>query len=169
MNEIWKAVEGHEGYEVSSLGNVRSYWRSGHKGLFDKPRAIQQAIGSHGYPVANLKGAVRCVHELVCIAFHGPKFEGFEVAHRDGTRINNNAENLRWATREENIQDCFLHKTLGRGELARNVKLTIEQVREIRRIRLKSGWGARRISKYLSLPYSRVNNVVNGNAWKGVD
>jgi len=169
MREIWKPIPDMNGYECSSFGRLRSYWRSGHSRIFETPREMKLCIGSHGYLVANIRGKVYCVHRLVCETFHGLQPKGHEVAHNDGVRTNNAAENLRWVTRAENIQDCYSHGTLGRGEAARNVKLTLEDVRKIRALRERFGWGARRIGRTLNIPSMRVGNVLTGGAWKGVE
>lgn len=124
MNEIWKRVSYDSGYEVSNLGNVRSYYRSGHTRAFETPRAITPVIGSHGYPVVNLRGKVFCVHHLVCTAFYGDAPAGHEVGHGDGSRTNNEANNLRWVTRAENVQDAISHgRWDGRTELMTAVRL----------------------------------------------
>lgn len=40
----------------------------------------------------------RYVHDLACEAFHGTGPSGQQVAHGDGSKLNNYAENPRWAT-----------------------------------------------------------------------
>lgn len=110
MPKSWKPTI-VEGYEVSSHGDVRSYWRRGHNRTFPTPKELVPCLGNHGYPVVNMKGRVYCVHDLVCRAFHGDPEEGQEVAHKDGTRTNNHVDNLRWASRSENIKDSIKHGT----------------------------------------------------------
>jgi len=47
------------------------------------------------------------VHTIICNLFHGPKPQGkYEVDHIDGCRENNSAENLRWATHKENMENA---------------------------------------------------------------
>lgn len=75
------------------------------------------------------------VHRLVCEAFYGPAPEGAtDVAHFDGCRTNNRVENLRWASRKENMQDAIQHGTTQRARGSQNsqAKLTEEDVRAIR-------------------------------------
>ena len=73
------------------------------------------------------------VHEVVCEAFHGPKPDWAEcVRHLDGDPLNNAASNLAWGTYSENMADRKLHGTDHAGERAPMVKLTEQQVLDIR-------------------------------------
>lgn len=103
MTEQWRPVVGWEGlYEVSSEGRVRSF-RRGANG-----RILRPGIASHGYPTVALgRGNTQSVHVLVAAAFIGPCPEGQEVRHRDGKRSNPKAENLRYGTRSQNINDAI--------------------------------------------------------------
>lgn len=126
MTEDWRPVVGFEGlYEVSNLGRVRSLDRvnsysrtcqySGRilnvKRKY-KGRLLRPGTASNGYMTVSLgRSNSVCVHVLVLTAFAGPAPTGTECLHRDGTRTNNNAENLRWGTRSENILDAIRHGT----------------------------------------------------------
>jgi hypothetical protein len=93
----------------------------------------------NGYPQVTLhrdgkKVCIR-VHTIVCSIFHGPKPKWARgVAHFDGGRTNNNAENLRWATGKENSADMVRHGTRLKKDKHPRALLTSEQVAEIRRI-----------------------------------
>jgi hypothetical protein len=119
--EEWRAVRDWEGfYEVSSLGRVRSVERIQVRGVgryrtptacLQKCKLLKPAKNDRGYMVViladtqNGRRKTAKVHRLVCEAFNGPPPEGHEVAHNDNTRDNNVADNLRWATHYDNIQD----------------------------------------------------------------
>lgn len=115
MDEIWKPVLGYEGlYEVSNHERVRSISRmvinSNGVGERRSPgKLLKQYMGDVGYYcVALCKDGIpknKRVHDLVCSAFHGPRPEGMEVLHLDGTRTNNKPENLMWGTRSDNMKD----------------------------------------------------------------
>ena len=110
--EIWKKIQGHAHYEVSSLRRVRSSHRSP-KGQW---RLLRPGLISVGYlSVALGRGNTKLVHRLVAEAFFGTCPPGHEVLHTDGSRDNNRVENLRYGTRAENIEDSKAHGTFRIG------------------------------------------------------
>ena len=116
MEENWKPVVGFEGaYEVSDQGNVRSIDRSyeqisrhGTKYMHSKKgRLLRPGRTSSGHlSVALGRGNSRTVHSLVMEAFVGPRPDKMEICHNNGNPADNRLENLRYATRSENILDA---------------------------------------------------------------
>lgn len=120
MQEDWREVTGFDGYEVSSLGNVRSWRKLGRCGVGlrrESPRVLSPVVNKDGYLVVSL-GRVRfLVHRLVLTTFVGPCPEGMEGCHDPDRSPSNNAlSNLRWDTRKGNVDDCRRHGTISRGE-----------------------------------------------------
>src|SRR5262245_10619657 len=89
-------------------------------------------IRHDGYPVMRLDGKVRPVGKFICDRIYGPRPPGFDMAHSCGNRACVNPVHLRWASRSDNQMDRVLHGTSNRGERFGRVKLTEQQVREIR-------------------------------------
>jgi hypothetical protein len=99
--EIWKDVCNYEGdYQVSSFGRVKSLW-------FNKETILKPHRNIHGYLYINLrkdnKTKFRRVHRLVAEAFLPNPENKTDVDHIDRVRDNNTLDNLRWATRSENL------------------------------------------------------------------
>lgn len=102
--ENWKDIVGYEQkYQVSNFGNVRSL-----DYLHTKtPRNLKLIMSTSGYMTVclykNGKHQNHYVHRLVAEAFcDNPK--GYnEVNHLDEDKTNNNASNLKWCTKKENI------------------------------------------------------------------
>lgn len=107
MNEIWKDVEGYEGlYQVSNTGRVKSF--RGRNRTVDKEGHILKPNLCRGYPNVGLSKAdgsrkTFLVHRLVAAAFV-PNPNGYrEINHIDENKLNGNASNLEWCTREYNM------------------------------------------------------------------
>lgn len=143
-DEIWKPVPGWFGeYEVSSDGRVRSLARLiafkgrwGPSSRFIAPREIKlnEANRYLGFTARRVGQKVfLLVHRACCEAFHGPApSPQHQVAHRDGDRRNNRADNLRWATPVENNADKKRHGTYTTGDRHNRTKLPDSEVARLR-------------------------------------
>jgi hypothetical protein len=88
----------YPGYSINRLGQVR-----GPSGKILKPRPTKG-----GYlMVAVYRGGRHdaYVHHLMLNAFVGPRPDGLEACHENGNQADNQLSNLRWDTRQANIQD----------------------------------------------------------------
>lgn len=134
--ERWLPVPGFEGsYEVSDLGRVRSVdrviYQASKLGLIHprrlKGRLLNPTTKSSGHLRVALGERVGDdVHQLVLLAFVGPRPANCEVRHRNGDPKDNRLSNIEWATRGRNNQDKKWH-----GDNPRYV-LTPEDVLYIR-------------------------------------
>lgn len=118
MEEIWRDVKGYEGlYQVSNLGKVKSYSRVVRcKGGFrtqpskilspqtDKKKKFYNFVRLYKNGISKLF----FVHRLVAIAFIQNTKNLPQVNHKDGNKLNNNAENLEWCTASENLKHAFV-------------------------------------------------------------
>ena len=115
MEEIWKDIEGYEGYyQVSSMGRVRSlnYRRA------SKERVLKQFYIGQGYLFVNLwkdcKAKPYFVHRLVASAFCENQMGYTEVNHKDKDKTNNCAENLEWCSRSYNCNYGTRNERIGK-------------------------------------------------------
>lgn len=129
----WVVVPGFNKYEARRDGAVRNR---------QTKRILKHVCyDGTGRPIVTLmtddgRPQTQRIHVLICRIFHGPKpSPRFHAAHRDGNFLNNHADNLRWATPEENQADRVLHGTDIRGEHVHLAKLTDRDIPIIRRLR----------------------------------
>ena len=110
MQEIWKDIEGYEGYyQVSNLGRVKSLERKTkqhHNSVRTQPERILKSW------IKRYESVILCkdsktkkvpIHRLVAKAFLPNENNLPEVNHKDENKLNNCADNLEWCTREYNI------------------------------------------------------------------
>lgn len=145
--EIWKDVEAYPGYQVSSLGQVRTVEGEILKIYIREP-----------YNCVYLRmpyKRVENIHRLVALAFIPNPENKPQVNHIDGNTHNNSIENLEWVTRSENIShfyhaECFKEKSSAvRAKIVET--LTGRQVSEETRRKLHDA----NIGKTLSLEHRK--------------
>lgn len=121
IEEIWKDIPNYDGlYQASNLGRIKSIERmrfDNHNLLEEK--ILKPAIQENGYCRIGLqknnKRKSYQVHRLVALTFI-PNLENKRtVNHIDGNKLNNNVNNLEWATDSENLKHAYdnhLFKTI---------------------------------------------------------
>lgn len=161
MEEIWKDISEFEGYQVSTLGRVRSM-------RTDKPLILSPGQKGAGYLCVNLrkdgKSYSRTIHRLVYQTFVGPT--DLDVSHVDGDASNNRLDNLYAATHRDNIRDKYAHGTIAYGQDSPVSKLTDEQVLEIIS-RYTGEWGQQsKLAKEYGIGINTLNYILSGHTWK---
>lgn len=115
MEEIWKPVDGFEGYyEISNLGNLRSVdkyvrWGRGKGYIKYLPsKILSPSINNSGYKIYVLskpgsKPVCRTIHRMVAAAFIPNPHNLSDVNHIDENKNNNIVDNLEWVSHKENM------------------------------------------------------------------
>lgn len=97
-------IRNYHGYLVTPDGIVYSRASNG-------KTPMKQTLSEKGYPMLYLqihgkKKALK-VHRLVAELFVPNPDNKREVNHKDGNKRNNNADNLEWCTRSENLKHAY--------------------------------------------------------------
>lgn len=174
--ERWKRVLGYPSYEVSDLGRVRSIGaqrRKGQPGRVHSGRVLVQTRMTNGYFCVALchagKQKTAMVHILVLTAFAGSRPAGAQARHYpDPNKANNRLDNLSWATPQANQHDRLEHGTDSRGLKNPNVKLTLEQIRNIRARKDWPRGTLTRLAREYGVSIGLIWHVKNERAWKYV-
>lgn len=121
MDEIWKSVNGYEGYyEVRNLGRVKrcskqitrkNRW-GGNTELVYKGGILSPSINSrNGYIYVHLskngKSKMVRLHRLVASAFVPNEGMYNQINHIDGDKTNNRACNLEWCNSSQNMKHSY--------------------------------------------------------------
>ena len=115
MQEIWKTVQGFENYEVSNLGNVRS-WIDNTPKRRTLPKLLKLSPDKNGYVSVSLylNSFIRAkrilIHRLVAITFIPNPNNLPQVNHKDENKSNNRTDNLEWCTSKYNLSYSSIHK-----------------------------------------------------------
>lgn len=105
LEEIWRPIDGYDGYEVSNLGRVRRITIT-----YLKPDKSENRKYRYNLRKQNKKGKHEFGHILVAKAFPeicGEWFNGCEVHHKDRNSKNNKAENLICLTKQEHTKEHY--------------------------------------------------------------
>ena len=194
--EEWRDIPNYDGvYQISNLGRVRTM--KPYRNL-PAPRLITRCL--HKPPAAywmvslyhNRVQRAWFVHQLVALAFIGPRPEGHEVNHIDLDKQNNRFRNLEYRTHRGNVQHAFANgaiKTehwskrepnravlnctqngIKRGEDCPAAKLTAEQVRAIRQEFIPGQPGLKTtLGRKYNVSRTLIYQIVKHKAWKWLD
>jgi hypothetical protein len=166
--EIWKDIRGFEGkYQISNYGRVKSLARFIGKGAgYLKPeKIITTKFDQDGYAqirlvVSDRMGKTFKIHRLVVLHFISEIPVGKIVCHKDGDKLNNQADNLYVGCIRSNTLDKYQHGSC---------KLTIEQTRSVRRLASDGVIKQKEIAKIFNVQQSVVSRIKNGIRGKFID
>ncbi len=164
--EIWKDIEGYEGYyQVSNMGRVKSLDRvvpHGRCGTITRKEKILKHGNSKGYDMVVLcvehKRKAITVHKLVAEAFISKKESHMQVNHIDGNPKNNVVSNLEWCTSQENTIHAL------KNNIIKN-KFSKKEILEIKHKYNEENVTRKELAKQYSVNYSSIYRIISGESY----
>ena len=170
MEETFKDVVGFEDlFKISNKGNLWSK-RS--------QKILKQHIHKNGYYVCSTKiggrkGVDKCfkIHRLVAEAFIPNPENKPTVNHKDTNKLNNNVENLEWATHSEQTEHAYANGLISKriGENNPAAKITNSDAWKILEARQATGLSAAKLEILLGYPASVIRRVIDESSTSWVD
>ena len=103
ITENWKAIKGHEEYEVSDLGRIRKVLEDGTR------KELSYGMANVGYAQVNFPdGKAVSLHRLVAQTFIRPIAMMEVVNHKDNVKSNNRLDNLEIVSIGRNISQSVV-------------------------------------------------------------
>jgi hypothetical protein len=171
MIEEWQPIKDFPGYEISSLGNVRTWRNRGNfkNDLSDTSKGLRPWI-SNGYKMVTLtKPGSRkhfAIHRLVAIHFIGDVPEKHVVCHKNDNKLDNSVQNLYYGTYSQNGKDAVRNKKLRSGEDHPDAKLSNSDVDTIRHLVVSLGKTHREVADIFGIASSTVSGIINSGRRK---
>lgn len=91
-----------------------------------------------------------------------------QCRHLNGDALDNNVDNLAWGTPAQNYDDRAKHGRERRGEDHHKAKLSVGQVRELRRLRA-TGVTYPALAVKFGIAVSHAHRIANSESWRHVD
>lgn len=156
-----KDIPGYKGlYAVSDDGSVFSCRRGKYLSIHIKKGYETVSLYKNGSLKTHL------VHRLVAKTFLKPVSGKTDVNHKDGNKLNNYLWNLEWCNDSEN-QVHARKLGLQGGERSNTAKLTVKEVKEIRKAK-SEGATQRGLAYIYGVNEQTISKIINYKTWKYV-
>lgn len=157
--EIFKVIEEFPNYQVSNLGNIKNI--KGELMVIGKRKSNSGYLQIRFYD--NGKYYYRYIHRLVAIAFLENPNNYRTVNHKDGNKLNNDVNNLEWASDEMQQRHAFLLGIKKHGN-----PLTKEQIFLIYDLYFNNHKSPKDISKIMNRPFGTIRKICYGERCKEI-
>lgn len=165
--KITEQFRNYKNYHFSEEGEVF------YGNRFLKPFKTFSGKSTNGYVKAvlskNGKKTTFYLHRIIAELFIVKPKNKSQVNHKDGNKKNNRAENLEWVTPGENTRHAVRNglRIANKGEQCKHSKLTIPQVKQIKKF-LKKGESQRLLARIYGVSQSAIHLINKGVNWKCV-
>lgn len=130
-------------------------------------RILKGQPNGKGYLRVSIGGKLQFIHRLVAQKYV-PNPDCLEqVNHKDGNKLNNNADNLEWVSNQTNRDHAIQTGLQIHGEECPWAKLTWADVDFIRT--LQGYKTAVEVAEYYGVSRTTISGIWNGRTWKKVE
>lgn len=174
MDEVWHTLiyqgNKYKNFEISNKGNLRNVVTGTAYKKYINHQGYYQVCVSLG---SKIDKKVFKMHRCVAESFIPNPDNKPTINHIDGNKLNNNVDNLEWATYAENTQHAYKNGLASaiKGENNYFAKLTNEQVKYIRNnyIFRDKEFGCCALAKKFGVNHSKISDVVHYKSYKDVE
>jgi len=170
----WKTIPNFDKqYQINPNGEVRihpSFIGDNRINALKASSLVSVHTASDGYRRVNLrrngKQGSYHIHRLLLLTFRPTKITNLQVNHIDGDKLNNNFDNLEWCSQVDNLRHAW---ETGLRSQPCHVKLTEDQVREIRATYSKNGPLTQKdLGKRFGVTSYAIHKIVTRKNWKHI-
>ncbi len=156
-----RSIPGYADYTVTRQGEIFSY-------KWNKRRRLEPTISASGYRTVECDSVSQPVGRWVLLAFVGSCPAECEMLHKNGNRLDDRLKNLRWGSRQENINDRQRHGTQCQGVEHPRARLTAAQVRVLREAYRSKTRTIADLAREYGVGYYTASNAARGRSYKDV-
>lgn len=178
----YKTIPGFPGYVAGDDGSIWSCWKQT-RGEWvltsERQRRLKEQIvkPTKAYPrnkpyrwvglKVNGKPVIRCVHQLVLLAFVGPCPDGCESRHGGSDVSDNRLSNLCYGTKGENSADKHAQGTAPVGVKSGTAVADEAMASRVRQLKA-SGLTYKQVMNETGLKFGTVRAIVERRTWRHV-
>lgn len=172
---------GFPGYRVGSDGSMWTcrvlVYTKGVRGCKSAIGTVWKRMRCHPTPERYIRVGLQpgfnrfFVHDLVLLAFVGPRPDGMEACHSpDHDRSNNALSNLRWDTHSANTRDSMRHGTHFRavGEKNGEARLMPDAVLRIRSDHATGKFTIKFLAQREGCGQTQIGRILRRESWKHI-
>lgn len=126
-------------------------------------RKLKPQLNGKGYLRVHIAGRMYFVHRLVAEKYVPNPENKPQVNHKDGNKLNNNADNLEWVTNQENRNHAMENGLHICGEDCSWSKLTKQQVEFIRK---HTEINPKELARIFDISTSNIRSIRRYESWK---